>query len=395
MTIENGRVSEVGARENITVPEDATSLDFSDRTVLPGLIDAHVHLLGTDSTDPMERVQDGPALKAARATVHLRDLLGAGFTSVRDMGSHIGIGLRDAVSEGAIPGPRIYTSGLRFSQTAGHGDVHSLPYDWVDSPFAPGNATLVDGKDECRKGVRKRVRENVDLIKIMTTGGVLSEIDTPTQSHFTPEEISALVKEAHRFELPVGCHASGAEGIKNALRNGVDTLEHGTYLDEEAINLLLSHDVPVVTTATPMYRFIHYGPDLDLPEYALKKAKTVNEAHLDSMQRAYDAGVSLALGSDLMGTELLPHGENVLEAERLVDAVGMDEMDVIKAGTSVAARCVWDDQIGALEPERRADFIVTRGDPLSDIRELRNVTTVYKDGERTRIAEDETQADRP
>ncbi|MEF8827999.1 MAG: amidohydrolase family protein [Halolamina sp.] len=221
--IEDGRVSDVGTVEDLAVPDDAERIDHSGEFVLPGFVDTHIHLRGNREMDPFTRVveHDRPALRAARGTVDLQTLVESGFTTVRDVSSDIGIGLRDAVAEGEIPGPRIYTSGKGFSQTGGHGDSHYLPYRWVESEDDP---SVVDGPTECRRGARRRIRQGVDLIKLSSTGGVLSEKDEPYHSQFTAEEVQAFTEEAHRVDIPVAAHAQGAPGIKNALRNGVDTL---------------------------------------------------------------------------------------------------------------------------------------------------------------------------
>ncbi|MFB6153683.1 MAG: amidohydrolase family protein [Halodesulfurarchaeum sp.] len=378
--VDDGEVVEAGPAESVSVPDGATVHDHGDAVVIPGLIDAHLHLSGARSMDPMTWTTEPDTLGAARATADLRSLIEAGFTAVRDVGSATGIGLKRAVDGGAVPGPEIFTSGPSISQTAGHGDSHMLPYEWITS--GSGIATLADGPAECRKEARKRIREGVDLLKIMTTGGVLSEKDSPRQSQFTDEEISAMTEEAHRVDIPVASHAQGAPGIKSALRNGVDTIEHGFYLDEEAIELMQECGAVFVPTLAIMHQIVEHGEDHGVPEYGLEKAREAQTAHFEAVERAYEAGVPIALGTDFIGPELVPHGENVLEAELFVDAVGMNPMDAIRAGTSIAARTVPASDIGRVAAGYRGDLTVLERDPLTDITALRDVSAVYKAGER-------------
>ena len=381
--VEDGRVIAAGAVDEVDVPDDATIDDHSDATVIPGLIDAHLHLFGSRSMNPFDWLKDSSELGTARATADLRSLLAAGFTSVRDVGSTTGLALRDAVAEGAIPGPRVFTSGRSISQTGGHGDSHYLPYEWATSEDT--GAVLADGEDECRKEARKRVREGVDLIKIMTTGGVLSEKDAPDQSQFTDQEIQAFTEEAHRVGIPVASHAQGGPGIKAALRNGVDTIEHGFYIDDECLDLFEETGATFVPTLAIMHRLVTEGADHGVPEYGLAKARAAQEAHFESTTRAYEAGVPIALGTDFLGPELVPHGLNAMEAELFVDEIGMSEHEAILAGTAVAARTVAPDDIGTLAPGSHADLVVYEESPLADISNLRDPSVVYKGGERVAL----------
>jgi imidazolonepropionase-like amidohydrolase len=376
--VTDDRVEAVGTQEDVA--EMGERVDHSGETVLPGLIDAHLHLQGTRTMNPMDWVTESTALGTARATADLRALLAAGFTSVRDVGSTTGLGLRNAVDSGDIPGPRIYTSGQAISQTGGHGDSHSLPYEWAVGT-GMGISTLADGADECRKEARKRVREGVDCLKIMTTGGVLSERDAPDQSQFTDEEVAAMVEEAHRVGIPVASHAQGAAGVKRALENGVDTIEHGFYLDDEALDLFIETDATFVPTMAIMHRIVEVGAEHGVPEHALRKAREAYEAHVDSIERAHEAGVPIATGTDFIGPDLVPHGENALELELLVEEIGLSEREAIEAATGTAARTVPGDDVGMLAAGRYADFVVA-DDPLSDVGSLREPLAVYRGGTR-------------
>ena len=384
--LEDGRVTAAGPIEDVDAPADAERIDHSGEVVIPGLIDAHLHLWGLGGMDPFTIVTeyDREPLQAARTTADLRRLLAAGFTTVRDVGSPVAIGLRDAVAEGSIPGPRIFTSGQTFSQTAGHGDYHFLPYRWLDRE---DDAGIVDGPTECRTGTRRRIREGADLIKISTTGGVLSEKDEPHHSQFTPAEIRAFTEEAHRVDIPVAAHAQGTEGIINALENGVDTIEHGIYLDERCLELFEETGAVMVPTLAIVDRIVDHGEDHGVPPWGMRKAREVREIHVESTRRAYEAGVHIAAGTDFIGPELVPHGQNALELELYVEAVGMDEIDALHTATGAAAATAPADDVGTLAPGAHADFLALDGDPREDIAVLREgIAAVYKGGTRVPFA---------
>ena len=378
LVVADGRVTAVGTQESVQMPDDADHHVYPAATVTPGLVDAHLHLSGARTMNPMDWATESTELGAARATADLRSLLSAGFTSVRDVGSGTGLALREAVAGGDVPGPRVFTSGRAISQTAGHGDSHFLPYEWVDDS---GISTLADGPAECRKTARKRIREGVDLLKIMTTGGVLSEKDSPRQPQFTDDEIAAMVEEAHRVDIPVASHAQGAPGIKSALRNGVDTIEHGFHMDEEALDLFYQHDAVFVPTLAIMYKIVTEGDEHGVPEYGLEKSRAAREAHFDAVERAYEAGVPIAAGTDFIGPDLVPHGENALELELLVEECGLSPRDALRSATGVAARTLPENDVGTLEPGNHADVVVLDGDPTRDIAAVRAVEQVYKSGE--------------
>jgi imidazolonepropionase-like amidohydrolase len=377
---DDGTVAAVGPRESVDAPPDTDHVEFPDRTVVPGFVDAHVHLQGARSMDVADWTTTPDSLAAARATEDLRSLARAGFTSVRDLGSTVGVGLREAVATGEISGPRVFTSGRAISQTGGHGDIHGLPHEWV----ADGTplSTLADGADECRREARKRVRDGVDCLKIMTTGGVLSERDAPDRRQFTDDEITAMTREADRAGVSVAAHAQGSAGIEAALRNGATTIEHGFYLDDDCVSLLKECGGTFVPTLSIMHRITERGGDHGVPEWALEKARDAHDAHVEAVERAHEANAAIAAGTDFMGPELVPHGENALEMELLVDEIGFSEMEAIQAGTRVAARTLPRDDVGTLTEGARADFAVLEDDPLADISAVRRVEATYVDGRR-------------
>jgi len=382
IVVEDDTIVESGPRDGVDVPDGASVVDHRDETVIPGLIDAHLHINGWRSLDPFDMLTLDVVQGTARATRDLRTLLSNGFTSVRDCGGPTGLGLRAAVDEGEIPGPRIKTAWKPFSQTAGHADSHYLPHEWVTSDQSEGHV-LADGVADCRTEVRKHLREGVDLIKIMTSGGMLSEKDHPDQAHYTPAEIRAFTEEAHRWGIPVASHAEGTAGINRALRNGVDTIEHGIGIDDESIELFKETGAILVPTLQAIYRNATAGPDSDVPDWSKQKSREAHDEHLASAKRAYEAGVPIAHASDCGGTKDHPLG-TMLEFELFVDEVGMTEMEAIQAGTSVAARALDDTNLGAIDSGRYADFVALADNPLDDITALSGEKTVYKNG--TRVA---------
>jgi len=378
--VKDGTIREVGPCEDITIPDDAHLVDHSSQVVLPGLIDAHVHIYGYRQEDPTDRVVESLPLTTARAVSDLRELLQAGFTTIRDVGSKTGPGLKEAVSEGSIPGPRVYTSGLAMSQTGGHGDIHKLPHSWIHD-HGGTHSGLADGKSECRRESRKRIRNSVDLLKIQTSGGIMSEVDESSETQYSPEEIAVIAEEAHRVGIPLAAHAQNSAGIKLALENGVDTIEHGIYIDNETVDLMREHDAILVPTLLAIRRLAELGAEYGYPDYGVRKAREATEAHIESIQRAYENGVPIAFGTDSTGIEPLEHdGSSIEEAHLYVDEIGMSNMDVIKSLTLNAASAIGDDSIGTIERGTRADMVVTDETPIRDIRVLEDVGTVYKDG---------------
>lgn len=380
VVVEDGVVSEIGPADVVSQPPRATTIEHANSVVIPGLIDAHVHVDGWREHDPMEWLKAGIPLSTARATADLEALLEAGFTTVRDVGSRTGLGLKRAVSEGTVPGPRIYTSDRVISQTAGHGDLHFLPHDWI-SDHPDWLSILADGEAECRKAARKLIRKGVDCLKIMTSGGVLSEKDSPYDAHMTDAEIRAVTEEAHRVGIPVASHAEGAKGIESALRNGVDTIEHGFGLNAELVDLFKEREAIFVPTMAVMEQYVQLEDELTIPEYAIEKVHEVKDELIPAVRLAADEGLPIALGTDFSGSHVAPHGENALEAILLSEDVGMSAVEVIEAGTSISAETIPDGQLGALTPGNYADLVVLNSNPVDGIEALRDVKSVYKDGE--------------
>jgi len=384
IVVEGDTVSAVGVAGQIEVPRDAGVIDLSEMTLLPGLIDAHIHLEGWQSMDLMDWMTTPLAVSALRATVDARRLLEAGFTAVRCLGGGASIYLKQAVEEGVVQGPRIVTSGRSFIQTSGGADPWDLPVESVQVLARLGQtlADTVDGPDECRLGVRRRLREGADCIKILTTGAVHSEHNPPTQVGFTQEETDALVDEAHRLGLKIAAHAHGTAGIRTAIKAGVDTIEHGSYLDEECIELMLERGTYLVPTFSVTRCNLDPGPDgLPDSEYGLRQGREIQDIHRQSFVRAYQAGVKIAAGTDFIGVPPMKHGLNAMELECLVEA-GMSPMEAIVAGTRTAADAIGlGEKAGTVAPGKWADIVAVEGNPLERIGLLREVGFVMKAGE--------------
>ncbi len=319
----------------------------------------------------------------ANSVEYMRRTLDAGITSVRDAGG-ADVGMKQAVETGVVVGPRMQISTAVLTITGGHVDF------WMRSgnefqllPAYPGFPDgRCDGVDGVRKTVREVLRAGADVVKICTTGGVMSPTDHPDFTQFSPEEIEVVVREAaYRRGIKVMAHAQGVEGIKNAVRAGVHSIEHGIYLDDEAIELMLEHDTFLVPTLLAPAEVVEKGEEVGMPAHAIRKAREVIDVHKDSIRRAHEAGAKIAMGTD---AGVMPHGTNLRELGLMVD-VGMTPMEAIVATTKTAAECLgWQDRVGTVEVGKLADLVIAKTDPLRDIRSLENrdnVEVVMKGGE--------------
>jgi imidazolonepropionase-like amidohydrolase len=378
LVVRNGRIEAVGALDQLKIPEDAFVVDADGYTLLPGLMDCHVHTMSNGEPD-LEKIltKEFPTFLAIKAGENAGRLLAAGFTTVRDAGAdfYIGVGLRKATATGLIPGPHMLVAGSILSITGGHGDLHFCPHI---HPETPG---VVDGPEEMRKVARTQLKNGVDVIKMCATGGVLSEGDEPGAAQFTIEEMRAAIEEAHKAGKRAAAHAIGTSGIKNAIRAGINTIEHGCLLDDEAIELLLANKVFLVPTLVAPYHIVEVGTQAGIPEYAVEKAKALIERHRESFQKAAKAGVQIAMGTDA-GTPFNRHGENALELEFMAE-LGLSNAATIKATTATAAEALGVSQDrGVLADGKRADLLLVEGDPVSNIRLLQDKSklNVFKDG---------------
>ncbi|HZW54820.1 MAG TPA: amidohydrolase family protein [Nitrososphaerales archaeon] len=372
VVIEGDKITAVERENKVETPSGATIIDAAGMTIMPGLIDAHVHLTGNRTMDPSKWVNEPPQLRTIRAAADLKTFLEWGFTSVRDLGSSDGIFLRNAVNEGTITGPRIVTAYKLISQTAGHGDIHFVPEAWLED--IDGSSIIADGVDECRKAVRWLNRVGSDCIKICTTGGGGSEKDGPHQPQFTIEEIKAMTEEAHRVGKKVASHAQGLQGIKNAITGGVDTIEHGTYIDDECCEALAQSNKIMVPTLVNVKLYVALGAKSGMPDYALKKANESIKYKAGAIKRARSHGVKLALGSDTSGAYPARHGlNNVKSLQYYVEDCGMSPMEAIVSATKNAAEALdRSNLVGTVESGKLADLILVEGNPAKDITTLCN-----------------------
>ncbi|MEZ5277883.1 MAG: amidohydrolase family protein [Opitutaceae bacterium] len=381
--IEEGRIVAVDDVESLKLKDDPDNkIDARGGFILPGLIDTHVHLTLEDFN--LARAMATPfSLRFYNSVIYMRRTLDAGITSVRDAAG-ADAGLKQAVETGVVAGPRVQISTAALTITGGHVDF------WMRSgnefqllPAYPGFPDgRCDGVDGVRKKVREVLRAGADVVKICTTGGVMSPTDHPDFTQFSPEEIEVVVQEAaYRRGTKVMAHAQGVEGIKNAVRAGVHSIEHGVYLDNEAIQLMLQHGTFLVPTLLAPLAVIETGEQRGMPDHAIHKAREVLNAHKDSISRAHKAGVRIAMGTD---AGVMPHGTNLRELGLMVD-VGMTPMEAIVATTRTAAECLgWQDRVGTVEVGKLADIVIAKKDPLQDIRSLEdqdNIVLVMKGGD--------------
>ena len=378
IVVADGKIQSVGS--GLAAPAGADVIDLGDVTLLPGFIDAHTHLSG-ESTDnwlqgAMEGLRRAVAETAIRATEYARRTVMAGFTTVRDVGSgdFVDVGLRNAINAGAIPGPRMLVAVNALGARGGHCDNTGFPYMLFGKE--PGMAEgIAAGASGFRDAVRFQVKYGADVIKVCATGGVLSlsdEVDTP---QLTQEEMDALVDEAHRLRRRTAAHAHGAEGAKVAIRAGIDSIEHGSFLDDEAIRMMKERGTYFVPTAMAV-KYVG-SPTRSYPPEIAAKARAASAAHGAALRKAIQAGVKIAFGTD---SGVSPHGLNAQEFGLMVDH-GMTPAAALRAGTSVAATLLGVDRlVGTLEPGKEADIVAIPGDPLADIHTTEKVSFVMRGG---------------
>ena len=375
LAIEGERIVSVGA-----APADfagARVIDLGGATLLPGLIDAHSHpLISTDSYQ-IDQLRWSSAYKALKGLKAVQGNLLAGWTTLRIAGDadryYAHLDIRRAIDEGMFVGPRITGAGHYLSVTGGGGDINFLPAEMR----VPTDGKVVDGVDEMRRAVREEIKYGSDWIKLLVTGAFMSTGDDPADVHMSPDELRVAVEEAGRRGVPVMAHAHGTEGIKQAIRAGVRSIEHGTFMDDEAIDLMLEHDVFLVPTVFIGEYYIEQGSDSEEMEKMLELSKSTQADFELRVAEAVRRGVKVAVGSDFGG---YPAHINAGEIAALV-RVGMTPMQAIQAATSVGAELLgWDDRIGTLEPGKLADVIAVAGNPLEDVSELEDVIFVMIGG---------------
>ncbi len=369
--IQNGYTSAKG---------DDQIIDLKAMTVMPGFIDMHVHVEGETSPQRyIRRFTDNPADVAYQATDYMRRTLEAGFTTVRDMGgSGVNVSLRDAINKGLVVGPRIFTAEKAIGVTGGHADpTNGYRADLMGDP-GPKEG-VVNGLEDARKAVRQRYKNGADWIKITATGGVLSVAKDGLGPHFKEDEIAEIVSTAKDFGFYVAAHAHGDEGMARAVRAGVKTIEHGTFMSDATMDLMIERNSYLIPTITAGMTAAELGQRPGyFPEVVAKKAREIGPLMIDMFKRAYSKGVPIGFGTD---AAVFKHGDNAREFEYMVQG-GMKPMETIQCATSVNAMILEkSDQFGRIRAGLLADIIAVDGDPLKDISELRDINFVMKEGE--------------
>ena len=347
--IEGTRIARVedGFVDPADVSGEVTVIDLSDKFVLPGLMDMHVHLLGElGPNSRMDALHVTTSMQALKGALHAKRTLNAGFTTVRDLGGkpEAIYALRDAVNNGIVPGPRIFAAGSSLAATGGHGDVDGVKAELL-TLWTP--ETICDGPYDCRRATRYAVKYGADWIKITATGGVLSDTTTGTDQQMTDDELKEIMDTAHGLGVKVAAHAHGTDGINAALRAGVDTIDHGSFLDQESISLFRQTGAYLVPTLSPSYKVPSLMAGNPFFTEAIKaKALAAAAASKANFGSAYEAGVKIAFGTD---TGVTRHGENADEFGMMVEN-GMTEMDAIRSATVVAAELLeMSDKLGTIE----------------------------------------------
>jgi imidazolonepropionase-like amidohydrolase len=380
VVVTGDRIVAVGREGSVPIPAGARTIDLGDATLLPGFVDAHVHIIGRGLSDPasdLASVRDYPSYGAIVGVENARRTLMAGFTSIRVLGApnFDDMALRQAIDAGTIPGPRMQNAGNSFGITGGHCDDNGWRPGLIDNDYRTGAA---DGADEGRKAVRYQAKYGADVIKICATGGVLSEGDAVGVTQYTLDEMRAIVDEATKLDRKVAAHAHGAEGIKLAVRAGVASIEHGSFLDDEGARLMAQRGTYLVPTLSAGEMVENAAKSGRLKGLRAEKALAAAAAMRNAIKLAVAGKVPIAFGTD---AGVGPHGANAREFRLMVEWGGMAPAQAIQAGTLNAARLLgWERTVGSLAAGKLADIIAVPGDPLRDITVTERPVLVMKNG---------------
>ena len=373
--VRNNVIEAVGDANRINIPSGAIEIDLSNSTILPGLIDAHVHLTSDASVNGYDSLSRSSIRNALYGTYSAGLTLRSGFTTVRNVGAvaYGDVALRDSIVDGEVAGPRMIVAGQSLGITGGHCDNNLLPAEY---DFNAGG--VADGPWAVRQKVRENNKYSADLIKFCATGGVMSKGTSLGAQQFTQEEMNAIVDEAHTLGMKVAAHAHGTNGIQAAIRAGVDSVEHASILDDETIRLALEYETALVMDIYVSDYILESGTEVGMLEESLAKEREVGQIQRESFQRAHAAGVNIVFGSD---AGVYPHGLNGRLFSKMVE-FGMSPMQAIQAATLKAAALLGlENQVGTLNEGAYADLIAVQGNPLENVSLLENIDFVMKDGE--------------
>ncbi|MDI9434913.1 MAG: amidohydrolase family protein [Euryarchaeota archaeon] len=378
--IKNEKILDIGNEKSVKIPDgEIKHVNANGGFILPGFIDCHVHMMfnGFRFENPLYTPLSLYFYEAVR---NLEKTLEAGVTTVRDAGM-ADYGVKIAVEKGLIKGPRLQISVMPLSITGGHFDLQLKSGKTVKTSYPGLPESVCDGTEEVRKRVREVLRAGAEVVKIMVTGGVISANDSPEHPQFTMEELKIIIEEASYRNLPVMAHAHGSSGIKNALNAGIKSIEHGTFLDEECIQLLLENDAWLVATQLAHWSNLELLEAGKLPDFSEEDSRKVAINSHENMKKAYKAGVKIVMGTD---SGIAPHGQNLRELGFLCD-IGMTPMEAIQSGTKCASELLGlEEKIGTLEKGKLADVVVSKTNPLNDIKSLgnpENILLVMKEGQ--------------
>lgn len=381
IVIEGDRIQQIASAGDFEIPAGSKVIDLSSATVLPGLIDCHTHLQSrADRYEDIYTFKTTPFQRAFAAVLHARKTLEAGFTTVRDVGSSpfLAVDLRNSINEGFLVGPRIVASGPGISMTGGHGDLNNYsPQTRITMFPDEHDFRIADGVDQVRHVVRAQMKYGVDLIKVHASGGVLSRGDHPGAPQFTIEELKAIVDEAHTGGRKVAAHAHGTQAIKNAVLAGVDSVEHGSLIDDEGIRLMKEHGTYLVADIYNDDYLIGKAEELKIPAEYVEKEKAIGRRQRENFAKAVKGGVKVAFGTD---AGVYPHGDNAKQFAYMVQ-YGLSPAQAIRSATCDAAELLGRSKdVGRLAPGCYADLIAVDKNPLEDIRALERVRFVMKGG---------------
>ncbi len=375
IVVRNNVIEAIGDANRINIPSGAIEIDLSNSTILPGLIDAHVHLTSDASINGYDSLSRSSIRNALYGTYSAGLTLRSGFTTVRNVGAvaYGDVALRDSIVDGEVAGPRMIVAGQSLGITGGHCDNNLLPAEY---DFNAGG--VADGPWAVRQKVRENNKYSADLIKFCATGGVMSKGTSLGAQQFTQEEMNAIVDEAHTLGMKVAAHAHGTNGIQAAIRAGVDSVEHASILDDETIRLALEYGTALVMDIYVSNYILETGAEVGMLEESLAKEREVGQVQRESFQRAHAAGVNIVFGSD---AGVYPHGLNGRQFSKMVE-FGMSPMQAIQAATLKAAALLGlENQVGTLNEGAYADLIAVQGNPLENVSLLENIGFVMKDGE--------------